>query len=156
VSDDLARADELSLLEQQAIAFAKAMRDMSRDVRRLGPEPTLADLRDFLADRLGSLRSTRAQFSVSTGSAAAPAPADVVAFYWLVENVRKMWNESGRYGTAGLKVRRALIVLLSLIIITFVLDVGFSHLSEQQVADLTAAEGALGIAVAVVGAAKKN
>jgi len=62
-----------------------------------------------------------------------------------------MWNDAGRYGSAGLKIRRWLIVFLALIIVTFVLDVAAAqaHLTAQQALDLTLVEGAVAVGVTV-------
>lgn len=80
----------------------------------------------------------------------APVPPDVVLFLRLVEIWHKIWDQAGRYGPAGLKLRRGLILFLGLIFVTYVLDAAVAHayLSEQQVADLTMVEGAIAIGVA--------
>jgi hypothetical protein len=84
----------------------------------------------------------------------APVAADIALFNQLVGLWQQMWNDAGRYGPAGLKLRRGLIVFLGLIIVTFVLDVAASHLNGQQVADLTLA--GTGTAIVVGAAAARS
>jgi hypothetical protein len=82
---------------------------------------------------------------------AAPTPRDIALFNQLVAIWQKMWDEAGRYGPAGLKIRRGLIVFFALIVVTFVLDVATAqaHLSDQQVADLTLVEGAVAVGATI-------
>jgi hypothetical protein len=76
---------------------------------------------------------------------------DIALFNQLVALWHKMWDEAGRYGPAGLKIRRRLIVFLALIIVTFVLDIAVAqaHLTDHQLLELAAVEGGTSIAVAV-------
>jgi hypothetical protein len=80
-----------------------------------------------------------------------PIPADVALFNRLLGLWHAMWNDAGRYGPAGLKMRRALIVLFALILVTFVLDAAIAqaHLTGQQLAEVTVVEGAVAVAVTV-------
>jgi hypothetical protein len=93
----------------------------------------------------GTITATTA----SADSASDPVAANVAMFLRLVCLWNEMWNEAG-YGSAGLKIRRGLIVFFALIFLMFVLEVG---VAEANLADHQLLEGTAVAALGTVGVA---
>jgi len=142
------------VLLEQAVGGPAVLAEMEAYLTAIGPwtevlrEPLWTALQPAL---LAHIARWQAQALVAVPGDDATVSADVALFNQLVALWRRMWNDAGRYGSAGLKIRRWLIVFLALIIVTFVLDVAAAqaHLTAQQALDLTLVEGAVAVGVTV-------
>lgn len=104
-----------------------------------------------LAAALTGARYTSANVRRRATAQGRAVPLDVAAFLWLIDTWQRTWSVAGRYGPAGLKVRQTLILLLSLIIVTFALD-SVLHLSDHELTALAAVGGGF----AAIQASKKD
>jgi hypothetical protein len=82
----------------------------------------------------------------------APDPAvlpDPAAVARLLGMMHRLWYDAGKYGQAGLTVRRMVLFLLGWLVVNGVLEATFSQLSDRQLAALATADGFIATGCAV-------
>jgi len=101
--------------------------------------------------RLAADRLTDARIMTPAGVAAPTAQAslDAQAVTSLLHGLHDMWYQAGRYGQAGLAVRRFVIGMLCTVVVILGLADGIVHLDDHHIAALGVSAGIVGAGAAV-------